>query len=51
MDYKIAFWILFICYPIAMTFTELYAWKRGFKKGCHIGQLEERIKNKINANN
>ena len=48
MDYKIAFWILFICYPIVMTFIERYGWKRGFKKGCHIGQIEEKIKNPKN---
>ena len=44
-NYKLAFWILFIAYPVAMTFYEIYAWKRGFKKGCEIGALEERTKN------
>lgn len=44
-NYKLGFWVLLICFPILMTVIELFAWKRGFKKGHKIGVLEERRKN------
>lgn len=43
-NYKTAFWIMIICYPIISAISEVYWYNKGLKRGMEIGALQERIK-------